>query len=76
MVVSSRMIAFRILAPCLTTAFGPIVTLGPIFASESTFAVGCIKTSPIMFFPDARFDFFANSRYIAETDTADEADFI
>ena len=39
------------LTPGAIVQFSPITTLGPITEEESTFAVGCIKTFPIMLSP-------------------------
>lgn len=39
------------LTPGAMVQFSPITTLGPITDDESTLAVGCIKTFPIMLSP-------------------------
>jgi hypothetical protein len=39
------------LTPGAMVQFSPITTLGPITEEESTLAVGCIKTLPMMLSP-------------------------
>jgi len=43
------------LTPLAITQFSPITTLGPMTEEESTLAVGCIKTFPMMLSPFASY---------------------